>query len=211
LKTILLIAASGIAVGGLYAGGAFDRGKVYDLPIADARARLSGVQIPQMAAMTAGGSGRASFSVKSDADKIRWQLNGDSGAVFTATLTAEGSGRTRVRLNYEPASRDGQPGSALMSTRFIRGFAETGFAEEVDARLEGRVADQAQAMRDFAREVASDPEAVRELGVATGEMFKSVSEQLNATMVAERREPTARQRMHKATEPMTKLPVQRVE
>jgi hypothetical protein len=206
LKTILLIAASGVTVGGLYAGGAFDRGEVYDLPAAEVRQRLEAVRIPQMAAATATGRDTELRPV-TNGDRVEWRLNGKAGAVFSAILASEGPHRTRVRLDYEPASVDDSFGDRLRSTRFLRGFAETSFAEEVDARLEGRVADQAQAMRDFARQVAEDPEAVRELGLVTQDMFKSVSAQLDETMRAERAEPNARARMDAATKPMIQLPV----
>ena len=205
MKTILLIAASGVTVGGLYAGGVFDRGQVYELPIAVVRARLATVQIPHMAAATGTGRSTAIHPV-SDADSVEWRLNGTSGAIFSAQVSSEGPNRTRVTLDYEPASVDGSYGDRLRSTRFLRGFAETTFAEEVDARLEGRVADQSQAMRDFARQVASDPEAVRELGIVTQDMFKSVSEQVNA-MHAVQDERSVGSRMRAATEPTTKLPV----
>ena len=207
MKTILLIAASGVTVGGLYAGGAFDRGKVYDLPIAEARTRLANVRIPQLAAETALGRDDINLRPISTSDAIEWRVSGSAGAIFSAVLTSEGPGRTRVKLDYEPAKVDGSYADKLRSTRFLRGFAETTFEEEVDARLEGRVADQAQAMRDFAREIASDPEAVRELGLVTEEMFKSVSAQLNENMRAERIEPSARTRMDAATKPMIQLPV----
>ena len=206
MKTLLIITASGLAAGGLYAGGAFDRGKVYDLPMAEARARLDAVQIPQMAAATAAGRDTALRPV-SNGDTVEWRIGGAVGATFSAALSSEGPGRTRVILDYEPAKVDGSYGDRLRSTRFLRGFAETTFEEEVDARLEGRVADQAQAMRDFAREIASDPEAVRELGLVTQDMFKSVSAQLNETMRVERAEPNARARMDAATKPMIQLPV----
>ena len=206
MKTLLIIAASGVTVGGLYAGGAFDRGEVYDLPIAEVRSRLAAVRIPQMAAMTAAGSDRAGVQVTSDDQSVRWILDGRTEATFSASLTAEGPARTRVVLDYEPVRLDQGFGDRLRSTRFMRGIAETSFAEEVDARLEGRIADQEQARRDFARQVASDPEVVRELGVASQEMFKEVSNQLNATTQAQSAEPIPRQRMAAATEPMTKLP-----
>jgi hypothetical protein len=207
LKAFLILAASGVTVGGLYAGGAFDRGQVYDLPIAEARARLNAVQIPQMAAATAAGRDGVEVRPVSSGDTIEWRISGTTGAIFSATLTSEGPTRTRVLLDYEPARVDGGYADKLRSTRFLRGFAETTFAEEVDARLDGRVADQAQAMRDFAREIASDPEAVRELGLVTEDMFKNVSEQLNENMRAERLEPSARSRMDAATKPMIQLPV----
>ena len=206
MKSILVIAASGMTVGGLYAAGAFDRGQVYDLPIGEVRSRLVTVQIPRMAAVSAAGSDRASADFTNGDTQMRWRL-GSKGAVFSATLTPEGPAQTRVLLDYEPAKVEGEGGS-LLDTRFMRGFAETSFAEEVDARLEGRVADQAQAMRDFARQISSDPEAVRELGVATQEMFKSVSDNLNETMRHSRFEPSAGQRIRAATEPTVKLPVQ---
>ena len=206
MKTFLIIAASGATVGGLYAGGAFDRGKVYDLPIAEVRARLQAVQIPQMAAASATGRD-AGLQPVTNGDQVEWRLGGPAGATFSAALTRDGPNRTRVLLDYEPASVDGSFGDKLRSTRFLRGWAETTFEEEVDARLEGRVADQAQAMRDFAREIASDPEAVRELGLVTEGMFKSVSAELNETMRAQRVEPSARSRMEAATKPMIQLPV----
>ena len=205
MKTFLAIAASGITASGLYAGGVFDRGEVYDLPIAEVRSRLASVQIPQMAAMTATGTDGAAIRVTSDGQTVRWDPNGRADPAFAAFLTAEGPTRTRVILDYLPASLDQGFGDRLRSTRFLRGYAETSFAEEVDARLEGRIADQAQAARDFGRHVASDPEAVRELGLVTEDMFKSVSNQMNATMHANRVEPTARQTMAAATEPAIKL------
>jgi hypothetical protein len=200
LKIFLFIAASGMAAGVLYAGGAFDRGQVYDLPIAEARARLAASQIPQMAAGT-------EVTPVADGDSIEWRVNGVSGAVFSASLASEGPSRTRVILDYAPATVDGDFGDRLRSTRFMRGFAETSFAEEVDARLEGRVADQAQAMRDFARQVANDPEAVRELGLVTQGMFQSVSDQFKENSQLQPSGPGARARMDAATKPMIQLPV----
>ena len=91
VKTGVIIAASELAVGGLYLGGAFERGEVYNLSIDDTRSRLGALSFPQEVLGSAGGSD-TSLSIGDAGNTYTWRVKaGDySAAVFTAHLTTEG-------------------------------------------------------------------------------------------------------------------------
>lgn len=175
----MVIGASGLAVGGLYAGGAFDRGEVYNVPIADVRMRLEMLDLPQAMFNAAGGS---STSDSTDGDTFIWKVmaGSEKAAVFTAHLTAEGPYQTRVKLDYtRPASKDAWS-DKLLSTNFMRKYTETTFHEYVDAAIENRRPDQRDAMQEFAAQAAAHPEDIRELGEATQGIFMEVADQMKA-------------------------------
>ena len=179
MKAIAIIAASGVTVGGLYAGGAFDRGEVYNVPIAEARMRLEMMELPQAMFNAAGGSS-ASDSEQGDTYTWKVMVGSEKAAVFTAHLKAEGSSQTRVTLDYtRPKSKDVWS-ERLLSTNFMRTYTETSFHEYVDAAIENRRPDQRQAMQDFAAHAAAHPEDIRELGQATEGIFMEVAEQMKS-------------------------------
>ena len=203
----MIISASGLAVGGLYAGGAFDRGEVYPLPIAEARSRLETMTLPNASRAFAGGSDAAVISAEQSADTFKWRVGlADSDpAVFSARLQPEGAARTRVFLDYRKADTGYAYADRLLSTRFMRTYAETSFHEQVDAVLEGRPADEARALQSFAAHAATHPEDMEEVGAAMEGMFKEVADQMNA-MSADaniRGSTSARDRMDAATRPST--------
>ncbi|HKP34473.1 MAG TPA: hypothetical protein VJT70_06810, partial [Sphingomicrobium sp.] len=120
----MIISGSGLAVGGLYAGGAFDRGEVYNVPIAEARMRLELLELPPPLFNAAGGT-----AVKDGerSDRFTWEVTAGSeqAAVFTAQLQAEGPARTRVTLDYTRRDSDQDWSDRLLSTSFMRSYAET--------------------------------------------------------------------------------------
>lgn len=175
----MVIGASGLAVGGLYAGGAFDRGEVYNVPIADVRMRLGMLELPQAMFNAVGGS-TATDSQQGDTYTWKVMAGSEKAAVFTAHVKAEGSSRTRVTLDYtRSASKNGWSDS-LLSTDFMRKYTETTFHEYVDAAIENRRPDQHDAMQAFAAEAAAHPEDLRELGEATQGIFMEVADQMKA-------------------------------
>jgi len=204
LKAVVVLAASGAAVGGLYLGGAFERGEVYDLPIAEARARLETMALPQSVTGAAGGSG-ANLSVNGSSDTFIWTITAGNAApaVFSAHLTPVGPKRTRVLLDYENGKTESPWTDRLMSTSFMRSYAQSSFHEQVDAAMEGRAADQGHAMQEFAQHAAAHPEQMREVGLATQEIFKDVANQVAAErMPSGQDQPgSARERMAAATRP----------
>ena len=203
----MIISASGLAVGGLYAGGAFDRGEVYPLPIAEARSRLEMMTLSGVSRASAAGSEAAVISAERSADTFSWRVGrADSDpAVFSASIQPEGAARTRVFLDYRTANTGFAYADRLLSTRFMRSYAETSFHEQVDAALEGRPADQGQALQSFAAHAAAHPEEIQEVGAAMESMFKEVAGQMNAMTVDAdlRGSASARDRMDAATRPST--------
>lgn len=203
----MIISASGLAVGGLYAGGAFDRGEVYPLPIAEARSRLETMTLPRASRAFAAGSGAAVISAEQSGDTFSWPVGvADSDpAVFSARLQPEGTGRTRVFLDYRTADTGSVYADRLLSTRFMRSYAETSFHEQVDAVLDGRPADEGQALQSFAAHAAAHPEDMQEVGAAMEGIFKDVADQMNAMSVDAnlRGSTSARDRMDAATRPST--------
>lgn len=223
MKTGVIIAASGLAVGGLYLGGAFERGEVYNLSIDDTRSRLSAMSFPRDVLNSAGGSD-TSLSIGDEGNTYSWNVTaGDySTAVFTAHLTIEGPSKTRVRLDYKNGRSSSEWSDKLMSTSFMRSYAEASFHEQLDAALESRPADQGQAMQAFAIRAAANPQEMREVGLATQEIFKDVASQLkdaqsgsygaygqygqyNAQASARERMRNATRPNYEATRPMTDL------
>jgi hypothetical protein len=178
------MAASGMAVGGgIYVGGIFSKGEVYDLPIAEARSRLITLSLSPETLAIAGGSDNASVAVHDAPDAIVWSVptGGPRAAKFIANLRAEGPSRTRVIINYVSGSSAPSYADRLTSTKFFRGYAETNFSEDVDARLDRRPVDQRKARHDFATRAAADPHQLRELGLASASMFKDISSQARDT------------------------------
>jgi hypothetical protein len=198
-----------MAVGGLYAGGAFTRGEVYDLPVAEVRSRLVTLSVPTQIRASAGGSDRASVAIDVEPESISWKVANGRGeaARFTANYRAEGPSRTRVTLDYSSGRSGYTYVDRLMSTSFMRSFAEAVFAEQVDARLDGRAVDESQALQEFARGAATHPEQVRELGEVTRSMFNDVSEQIHEQAYSgDVRQSSPRETMNAATKPSLVLP-----
>jgi len=210
VKTGVIIAASGLAVGGLYLGGAFERGEVYNLSIDDTRSRLGALSFPQEVLGSAGGSD-TSLSIGDSGNTYTWNVKaGDySAAVFTAHLTIEGPAKTRVKLDYKNGKSSSAWTDKLMSTSFMRSYAEASFHEQLDAALEGRPADQGDAMHAFAVHAAANPQEIREVGIATEGIFKEVANQLKEAQVGTNSgaysqyasQGSARERMRAATKP----------
>lgn len=175
----MIIGASGVAVGGLYAGGAFDRGEVYNVPIAQARMRLELMELPPAVSNVAGGSAAQDGQ---NGDTYTWKIlaGSEKTAVFTAHLQAEGPAQTRVTLDYTRPKGKGDWSDRFLSTSFMQSYAETSFHEYVDAAIENRRPDQNEAMKAFAANAAAHPDQIRELGLVTEGMFKDVAEQMKS-------------------------------
>ena len=175
----MVIGASGLAVGGLYAGGAFDRGELYNVPIAEARMRLEMMELPSALFNAAGGS---TASDGKQGDTYTWKVMAGTkkAAVFTARLQPEGPSRTRVTLDYVRENGTDPWSDRIMSTDFMRSYTETSFHEYVDAAIENRRPDQSSAMREFAAYATTHPEDIRELGEATQGIFMEVADQMKA-------------------------------
>jgi hypothetical protein len=203
---LLAICGSGLAVGGLYAGGALSPGEVYDLPVADARSRLTSMPMPPMLRESTVGSDAAAVTMDAGVESVSWRISSrpDYSAVFTAHLSPEGAG-TRVAVTYEVHTSDSSFADPMLSTRFMRGAAESVFREQVDARLEGRPFDLLAAMDAFAREAAADPDQVRELGLTIKDMMTEAANQAHAAANAGSSHPDASATMRAATRPSTDL------
>jgi len=201
----MVIGASGLAVGGLYAGGAFDRGEVYNVSIADARMRLEMMELPPGVFNAAGGS---TVTESEDGNTFTWKVKAGTNtiAVFTALLKDEGALKTRVTLDYSRGEGADDWSERLLSTNFMRSYTETSFHEFVDAAIENRKPDERQAMQEFAAHAAAHPEDIRELGQATEGIFQEVAEQLKdvetqAKMSQYSSSNSPRARMEAATRP----------
>jgi hypothetical protein len=155
----------------------------------------------------AAGSDAAVISAEQSGDTFSWPVGvADSDpAVFSARLQPEGAARTRVFLDYRTADTGSVYADRLLSTRFMRSYAETSFHEQVNAALEGRPADEAQALQSFAAHAAAHPEDMQEVGAAMEGIFKDVADQMNAMSVDAnlRGSTSARDRMDAATRPST--------
>lgn len=168
-----------MTVGGLYAGGAFDRGEVYNISITDARMRLEMMELPQALFNAAGGF---STSDGRQGDTYTWKVMAgtEKAAIFTAHLQPEGPSRTRVTLDYTREKGKDPWSDRILSTDFMRSYSETSFHEYVDAAIENRRPDQTAAMKEFAAYASTHPEALRELGEATEGIFMEVANQMTS-------------------------------
>lgn len=201
----MVIGASGLAVGGLYAGGAFDRGELYNVPIAEARMRLEMMELPPALFNAAGGS---TTSDGKQGDTYTWKVMAgtEKAAVFTARLQPEGPSRTRVTLDYVRENGTDPWSDRIMSTDFMRSYTETSFHEYVDAAIENRRPDQSSAMKEFAAYASTHPEDIRELGEATQGIFMDVANQMTSMQAEMKRaqadyQASPRVRMVEATRP----------
>ena len=178
MKIQLALAASGLTLGGLYAGGAFKTGELYDLPVAQVRSELAAMPLPREVLRAAGASDQIPVKMDFGDEWISWSFKGSEGAMssFTARFRQEAEGKTRVWLHHSVQAADRGMVSRLTSTRFMRGYATASFEEQVDARLDGRSFDYSKAMQVFARRSTEDPEQVRELGLAVRDMYVEAGE-----------------------------------
>lgn len=198
-------------MGGLYAGDALTPGQVYDKPFAQAYAELAAMPVPGLLAQGVGGSDATSVEVQRAPGSISWgfHLGGQTALTFTARLSAEGSARTRVRIDYAPGVHVSPELKRLASTRLMSDFAEIAMAEQVDAELEDRTADKAEMLSALARHAADHPELVREYGQAVGGIFKEIGNQAAANAGAggpSVQEPIPHRAMEAATRPSVILP-----
>lgn len=157
-------------------------------------------------------AGGSSSTFAESGHELAWNIRAGTRTVgsFRATLTAEGPRRTRVLLSYRNGSIDGGFGDRLISTKFMRSYAETSFYERVDAALDGRPADPNRAMQAFGANAAAHPEEIQEVGLVMQEMFATVSNQLKnsgfgggdyANQIYAREPTSARESMAAATQP----------
>lgn len=201
-------------VGGLYASDALTVGKVYDLPAAEVRSELVAMPLfPELIAV-AGVSDAASVEIDQGASWVRWQISSGDRTVsrFTAHFSSEAPGRTRVTLEQDKLDPGTDRARRISETKFMRGYTQSSFAEQIDARLEGRAYDRANVMQTFGEHHARNPEEVRELGLAVGEMFNEVSnEAMFAVHSGGLVEADVRLQMEAATRPSIELPTQRQE
>ena len=179
MKILLGVSGSGALLGGLYAGGAFTPGQVYDVPIAEAYSELATMPLPPMLAQVTGGSDTATVEVRRSEGSINWRfrVGGEDVSIFTARLSPEGPGRTRIRISYEPGKPLSPEIGRLTSSRLMRDLAEITMSEQVDARLEHRPFDQSEAMHAMAVHITEHPEIMQEYGHAVNGMFKEVNRQ----------------------------------
>ena len=213
MKLLIGVSGSGVLLGGLYAGGALSSGQVYDMPITQVYSELAAMPMPPMLAQVTAGSDAATVEVRRSPDSIGWHfhMRGQPVSVFTARLSAEGPGQTRVRVSYEPGKALSPELGQLTSTRLMRDLAEITMREQVDAHLEHRPFDQSEAMHAMAVHVTDNPEIVEEYGQAVGGMFQEVNRRAaDAAGVSVVPGPPAglnQSAMDAATRPSVALPV----
>ena len=213
MKLLIGVSGSGVLLGGLYAGGALSSGQVYDMPITQVYSELAAMPMPPMLAQVTAGSDAATVEVRRSPDSIGWHfhMRGQQVSVFTARLSAEGPGQTRVRVSYEPGKALSPELGQLTSTRLMRDLAEITMREQVDAHLEHRPFDQSEAMHAMAVHVTDHPEIVEEYGQAVGGMFQEVNRRAaDAAGVSTVPGPPAglnQSAMDAATRPSVALPV----
>lgn len=170
------------AAGGLYATDALTAGEVYDLPFEQAYAELSSMPLPaEVIQVSAAGIGR-DVQMRRDASAISWLFlaRGEQAARFTATLSREAPGRTRVVVDYEPGPAVPHSLSRLTDTALMRKLAAAAMAEQVDSRLERRPFEQSGFMRRTADHLQNNPDELRAYGEAVGGMMTDLAGQVAA-------------------------------
>ena len=200
------------AAGGLYAGGAFDRGEVYPLTMEQAREELAAMPFPREAVFSSGASSATEIDVDTTVNTVSWRLSvgGRHAATFRAIMKPV-SGGTRVRLDHQVGEVVSQAG-ALTSTSFMQSYADANFAERIDAHLEGRGFNSSSAAQAFAKDIHDNPEKVRELGESIRKIHAQVGEQIRETSDGSadgiEREPYSPQERKRAMDSATRPAVQ---
>jgi hypothetical protein len=181
VKLFLGIGASGALLGGLYAGDALTAGTVYDVPIEQAYGELASMPVPDALVPAAAGIDATEVDARRADGAIDWRfrVRGEEVARFTARLSPEGPGRTRVRIDYvagEPATPELRH---LTGATLTRDFARIAMREQVEAQLERRPVDRERIANALARHAADHPEQVKEYGQAIGHMTSDLYRQAN--------------------------------
>jgi hypothetical protein len=116
-------------------------GKVYDLPIDEARAILESTPLPPMVF----GSETPQFSMKASPTQVIWIIERDGAEVmhYTATLSSEGAKSTRVSIELKGATegRFGDVDKGLAGNGTIKGLYMVAIDEEISSALQHRAFD----------------------------------------------------------------------
>jgi hypothetical protein len=168
-------------LGGLYASDALTTGRVYDIPLEQAYSELASMEVPGPLLGATAGVYATSVSVRRLPQAISWQfqVGGVDVASFTARLSPEAPGRTRVRVEYTPGEPLPPELQQLTSATLTRDFARIAMSEQVDAQLEHRPVDEVEMAHAMARHAAAHPEQVQEYRQAAAETVAGLYRQAN--------------------------------
>jgi hypothetical protein len=183
VKVLVGAGGSGLLLAGLYAGDALTAGEVYDVPLEQAYGELSAMRVPAALMQVRAGVHAPEVAVRQSFPVIDWhfQLDGRDVATFTARLSPEGPGRTRVRVEYTPGEASAPELIHLTSAGLVRDLARLTMSEQIDAQLERRPVDDDRAIEALARHAAAHPKQIREFEQAMGEMAAGLYRQANET------------------------------
>ena len=179
MKTMALGTAAAVMVGGLYAGGAFGGGEVYDRPVADVYATLAYMPMPKQFKETFSQVPGSEIRVdRVEGQSVTWRFtqNGHELGRFRADLAPSGAG-TRVTVGFQPG--DAIPEGDLREVAalpLIESVAEIAIAEQVDATLESRPFDEERMARAIAVYVATHQDEVKQYATKMVAAAKNIEE-----------------------------------
>lgn len=179
MKIPLAIAgATALVAGGVQISGVLKPGAVYAKPYDVAYAELAATPIPPMVAdMIPGSTPR----VIRNAGSIVWQFGdtADRGATFTAYLSKEDAGHTRVSVIVEVAKSDDKIAGPYLNSAFILNIGKQAMAEQVAAELEDRAFDKVKYGTRLAAYMTSHPQDLTAYGETIRNTMNDVATQVN--------------------------------
>lgn len=166
MKTILIAAAVAVAAGGIVVAGtgttAGGDGEVYDMTQVQARAELSAAPFPPEMQKAYGDTlGRNVEVVEGPDGAIVWRFThqGYEVARFTASLSDEGSDKTRIAVAFKPSALLKEKDEEFSHPMLIEA-AEAMVAEHVDSALERRPFEEARVKAAITAYAAMHPDEI---------------------------------------------------
>jgi hypothetical protein len=166
---ILIGAAAAVAAAGIVVAGTGTNpgaeGEVYDLPLAQAQAELSAAPLPLEIGNAYRKTLGENFQAEQGADgNIVWRFThqGVELARFTAMLTDEGSGKTRISVDFKPSALLREK-EELLFNPMVANAAEMMVAEHIDSALEHRPFDEARVKAAVTAYAAIHPDEVESI------------------------------------------------
>lgn len=178
-----LVGVAGLSLaavaGGLYASDALTRGEVYPLSYDQAFAELSSMPLPAEVTQMSVRSVGSQVEVRTEGSVIAWHFMADGRETgrFTATLSPEGEGKTRVIVDFVSGSHKPEGMLRISDTALMRKLAAAALAEQVDSQLERRPFEQSGFMQRAAEHLQNNPEQLKEYGEAVGQTMNDLYSQ----------------------------------
>lgn len=176
----LPFAIAGVAAlvaGGVHVSGVMKSGEIYAKPYDVAYAELAATPIPPMIA----GMFPDAPRIVRKPGSIEWQFGdpANNRATFTAFLSSEDSGHTRVSIDVKIDKSDDKIAGPYLNSALILNIGRQAMAEQVAAELQDRAFDKLRYGQRLAAYMTAHPEDLKAYGETLQGTMNDIATQVN--------------------------------